>query len=191
VDFEPAILAQLRGEIVRVTRLAEFQFRSGTQRFHPGYGLYQDTDGRKWHPTMGIGSVSGISQSHNGSAPEIRFQLSGVDPDFIEKARGSVTDYYDRLCFVYWQFWDAQWAPIGKPKAFMWGLMKSLISSRTMGDKGTMSLLTLTAETPFEGRSRARNGYLTDRDQKTRHPGDQMLEQVAGIEAKEIRFPDY
>lgn len=190
MEFSEAIEAQLRGEIVRVSRLAEFRFKSGTQRWWPGNFPYRDVNGVEWLPTMGVGQVTGMAQSFNGTAPELRFELSGVDPAFIQKALGSSADYYDQLCFVYWQFWDENWAPLGTPKAIVWGMMRSLISKRTGTPGGVASSLILTAETPFEGRSRARNAYLTSTDQKARHPGDRILDQMAGMEAKEITWPN-
>ncbi len=190
MDFSEAVEAQLRGERIRCSRLVEFRFKSGVQRWWPGHNIYEQPNGTKWLPTMGIGAVTGMAQSHNGTAPELRFELSGVDPEFIQRALGSSADYYDQLCFVYWQFWDETWAPLGQPKAIIWGLMRSLISKRQSTGTGTMSSLILTAETPFEGRARARNAYLTDRDQRTRHPGDAILGQIAGTEAKEITWPE-
>lgn len=198
MDIEDAAKAQLEGERIRVSRLAEFRFKSGVKRYWPGMAKYEnpadlDDYGRMktWEPTMGIGNVTGIAQSHNASAPELQFELSGVDPAFIEKALGAVSEYFGQVVIIYWQFWTPEWEPIGIPKALTWGLMRSLISKRTATEAGTGSSIILTAETPFEGRSRAPGAYLTDRDQKTRHPGDRMLEQVAGLEAREIRWPDF
>lgn len=191
MDFSEAIQAQLRGERIRVSRIAEFQFKSGTKRYWPGTDRFEDANGTVWEPTMGLGNVTGIAQSHNASAPELQFELSGVDPAFMAKALGAVSDYFGRACTIYWQFWTETWLPLGTPKALTWGLMRSLISKRTATENGTGAAIILTAETPFEGRSRASGAYLTDRDQKTRHPGDRMLEQVAGLEAKQIRWPDF
>lgn len=197
MDFSEAIEAQLDGTIIHCTRMVEFNFASGIQRWHPGHNIYEnptDLDGqgnpKKWLPTFGIGAVTGLAQSYNGTAPELKFELSGVDPAFIQKALGAVTEYYDRLCTVYWQFWNDEWSPLGKPKAISWGMMRSLISKRASTEGGVVSSIILTAETPFEGRARARNAYLTDRDQRTRHPGDLILGQIAGMEAKEITWPE-
>jgi hypothetical protein len=190
VDFSVAIRKQLSGEIVRVSHLAEFEFKSGTIRLWGGHFVF-DSGGKKWHPTMGIGQVTGIAQSTNGTAPEIRFELSGVDHGFISKAQGSVNEYYNRIVTVYWQFWDENWQVLGVPRAITWGLMRSIISNRKALENGTAASLTLTAETPFEGRARARHSYVTDRDQQTRHPGDLICSRIAGIEAREVTFPAF
>lgn len=194
MDFNDQIKEQLRGERVQMSRLVEFRFRSGVQRYWPGQYEFVDTDGTRWYPTRGVGAVTGLAQSSNGSAPELKFELSGVTPEFNRKVLDpelGVPEYYGRLVRVFWQFWTQAWVPIMAPRAITWGLMRSIVSVREQTDEGTLSKLILTAETPFEGRVRSRNGYLTDTDQKARHRGDRILEQVAGNDAREIKFPIY
>ena len=189
--FSQAIERQLAGEIVRVSRFAEFRFKSETLRLWPGQFTYVDGSGKRWQPTQGIGQVTGIAQALNGTAPELRFEMSGVDAEFVARARGSANEYYGRLAIIYFQFFGAAGEPLGDPEVFTWGLMRSLIFARQAVDGGTLATLTLTAESPFDGRARARNSYLTDRDQKTRHPGDRMCERIAGIESKSINWPAF
>jgi hypothetical protein len=191
VEFNDAIRAQLRSEQIRFSRLVELRYKSGTQRYWQGHTPFEDLAGTTWYPTWGIGEIEGLAQSTNGTAPEIRFTLSGIDPQLKKLAIRNTSEYFGRLVLIYWQFFAADWSPISTPRAITWGLMRSITSRRERVDEGTLSTLVLSAETPFDGRIRSRNGYLTDRDQKTRHPGDRMLEQVAGISAREVKFPDY
>lgn len=189
--FSEAIQRQIDGEIVRVYRLAEFRFKSKTLRLWPGQYVFTDGDGNRWEPTYGIGQVTGISQASAGTAPELQFEMSGVDPEFIRLAQASVEEYYGRIVRVLLQFVGKAGEPLGDPYVFTWGLMKSLISRRQAVENGTMSTLVLTAESPFDGRARARNSYLSDRDQQTRSPGDLICSRIAGIEAKEVVFPAF
>jgi hypothetical protein len=189
--FAQAIERQLAGEIVRVSRFAEFRFRSETLYLWPGQFPFVDVNGRRWMPTQGIGQVTGIAQALNGSAPELRFELSGVDREFIARAQGAASEYYGRLAIIHYQFFGEAGEPLDEPQVFTWGLMRSLIFTRQAVEGGTMAVVTLTAESPFDGRARARNSYLTDRDQKTRNPGDQICERIAGIESKSINWPAF
>jgi hypothetical protein len=191
MDFSEAVAAQLDGQTIRVARMVEFQFASGTQRYWPGEWTLTANDGTVWSPTMGVGAVTGLRQSFNGTAPQLKFQVSGVDADFIAAARAEVAEYYGRLVRVFWQFFDSAWAPLDTPVVITWGLMRSIEVSRQAQEKGFLRLVTLTGEVPFDGRARAPNAFLTDTAQKDRHPGDRMVERVAGIEAKLIEFPSF
>lgn len=200
MEFSEQIKAQLDGEIVRMTRMVEMNFKSGAQRYHQGHNRFKAKNAKgntvTWEPTMGLGTVTGLEQASNGAAPEMRIEMSGVDPAIVAMASGASSEFYGRLVTVYWQFWAVpkngladDWIALGDPVVIMWGLMRSIVSGRKSTEKGVMSILTLTAETPFEGRARARNSYLTDLDQKARYPSDQMLERVAGLETREIKWP--
>lgn len=191
MKFGQYITAQIDGEIVNLFRLAEFQFKSRTLRLWPGQYEFVDGEGRRWQPTYGIGQVTGIAQSFNGTAPELQFEMSGVDPEMVRLARDSVDEYYNRIVRVMLQFVNDNGDPLSDPFTFTWGLMRSLISRREPTDNGIISILGITAESPFDGRSRARNSYLSDRDQQTRSPGDLICSRIAGIEAKEIVWPAF
>lgn len=191
MEFSRAQLRLLRGEKINLARLAEFRFKSGVQRYWPGHTRFQDQQGTWWNPTMGVAAVAGIRQSHNGTAPEIKFKLSGIDQAFMRVATKSNAEYYNRICRVLWQFFDDQWNTIGPPVVMTWGLMKTLHSVRESENGVTTKSIVLTAESPFEGRSRARNSYLTDTDQRYRSPGDLICSRIAGIETKLITFPAF
>lgn len=191
MELDKAIEAQLAGEIVRAHRMVEFHFRSGVTRLWPGTFVLVDGNGRKWHPTMGLSRVTGIQQALQGTAPELRCELSGVDSDFVDKVRGKAEEYEGRLVRVLWQFYTDTGDPIDEPIVITWGIMRSLTFSAQSTPVGRRYVVTLNAEGPFEGRARARNSYLTDTDQKMRSPGDAICERIAGIEAREVLFPSF
>lgn len=191
MDFSSAIAAQLAGRSVRVSPLMRFDFLSGTSRFWTGFGTLRTLDGAEWLGTQGLGSLGEITGSMNGTAPEQTFTLSGVDADFVASAQASKAEYYGRLCFVYFQFFDAAWQPLDNPVAFWWGRMYGLTAGQATAEDGFTRTITLSAETFFANRRRPRNGYYTDRDQQARFPGDRGCERVLGIQSKNIIFPDY
>lgn len=181
----------LQGEKINLARMAEFHFASGVQRYWPGHTEFTDLEGNRWYPTMGMGAVTGIRQSHNGTAPELKFELSGIDRRFMRIARSAGDEYYNRLVRVMWQFFDDDWNLLGNPLVMTWGLMKTMSSKRQTDEETQLQSLVLTAESPFEGRARARNSYLTDTDQRRRSPGDAICSRLAGIETKLITFPAF
>lgn len=191
MDFSEAISAQLAGRVVRVAWLARFDFASGTQRYWPGFGPLVTSGGHEWTGTQGMASIGEIAASIGGSAPEQTFTLSGIDADFVAAAQASKAEYYGRLCFVYFQFFDEAWQVLDAPVAFWWGKMYSITAAQQADDNGFTRTITLSAESVFSSRRRPRYGTYTDRDQQMRFPGDKGCQRVMGIQSKTITFPDY
>lgn len=190
MDFSDAIKAQLEGRTVRVAWLARFDFASGVQRYWPGVGSLV-AGGATWTGTNNMAALGEIAASVGGSAPEQTFTLSGVDADFVSAARAAKAEYYGRLCYIYFQFFDEAWQTLGSPVAFWWGKMYALTAAQQADPDGFIRTITLSAESVFSSRRRPRYGTYTDRDQQARYPGDRGCERVMGIQQKTITFPDY
>lgn len=192
MQFPSAIAAQLAGDTVRVDALVEFDFVSGKIRLWNGFGSLVTSDGKTWEGLAGLGSIDGLTQSYNGSAPAQTFTVSGVDERFAAKARGEQSEYYRRAVIVYLQFFDANWQTLDAPFAISLRQMDVIKASREETDDGPVFRVSITAETPFVTRRRPPFGYWTDRDQRQRHgESDVSLNRVAGIDGKNITFPDY
>lgn len=196
-DFEAVITAQLTGQTVRAELLVEFHFLSGITRVWNGFGRLPTLDPAggtgtvEWLGLMGFGGITGLKQPLNGTAPEMKLTLSGVDPSFAAKAKAEASEYFLRPVKIYLVFFDADWQPISRPRLFLWARMYTLVPKREPNEGGgSVRSVTITAESPFAGRRRPRFGFLTDNDQQLRYPGDRGAERVAGIEAKNISFPD-
>ncbi|MFT4129969.1 hypothetical protein [Labrys sp. (in: a-proteobacteria)] len=193
MEFSEAIEAQLRGITVRRATLVWFDFKSKPIGLHNGVGPLTTKDGRNWNGLGGLGSVEGLEQAINGAAPEMRLSVSGIDPDFITKAKAEADEYLYRPVIVFAQFFHDDWSLLDEPWAIAWAQMMSLTVARESAGQGDgwVRTLTISAETPFAGKRRPRNSFLTDRDQQTRHPGDRFAERTMGIESHLIRFPAF
>lgn len=189
MQFSNAARVQLAGNLVRVDVLAELQFASGTIRLWNGFGPLQTLDGKSWQGTAAMGDISGLSQSLNGSAPPLTVSLSGVDSTFALKAKSEAAEYFNRPLVVYLQFFDEDWQCLDNPYGLTMARMTNITSKMEEGPDGKIYTVSLTAETPFAVRRRPKFGYLTDRDQQLRFPGDRGLERVAGIDNKNITWP--
>ena len=191
MNFPATVKAQLTGERVRVDALVEFGFASGITRLWNGFGLLPTNDGKTWQGLGNMGRIDGLEQSINGTAPTQTFTLSGVDPTFAAIAKGEAAEYYRRPVTVFLQFFGDDWQPLDNPFAISLRHMERIKAKRTQTEEGFEYTISLTAETPFTTRRRPPFSYWTDRDQQLRYPGDRGLEEVAGIDGKEITFPDY
>lgn len=181
----------MEGHIVRCDVLAEFMFASETIRLWNGFGNLPTLDGKVWQGIAGLGDISGLSQSFNGSAPPLSLSVSGVDSRFAAKAKAEATEYFNRPIVVYLQFFDENWRPLDNPYGLTMARMTNLTSQMKNGENGKVYTVAITAETPFAVRRRPPFGYYTDRDQQIRYPGDLGLSRVAGIDNRVIRFPDW
>jgi len=191
MNFSAAVKEQMEGRLVRLDYLVEFRFASSTVRLWNGFGPLGTQDSKVWEGLAGLGSLTGLQQAINGTAPEQTLTLSGVDARFASIARGEREEYYGRAVLVYLQFFDEAWQTLDSPYAVSMRLMDRLTQTMAQGEDGPVYTVSVSAETPFVTRRRPGFGYLTDRDQQQRYPGDRGLERVAGIDQKTIIFPDY
>lgn len=191
MNFPAAIAAQIRGVKVQVAPLVEFQFASSTVRVWSGFGSLPTSDSKLWSGIGELGEVSGLDQAINGVAPTQTFTVSGVDARFANLAREERHEYFRRSAVTYLQFFDEDWQTLDAPFAVTFRLMDTCKSSRTQTEDGTVYRTAVTAETAFETRRLPPRGYYTDRDQKLRYGDDRGLEFVAGIDGRNITFPDY
>ncbi len=191
MDFPEAIRTMLAGKNVRRGRMVLFDFASGPLGVWQGFGTLQTKDGRVWYGVGQLGSISGVAQAINGSAPELRFTLSGVDETFAAKAKAEAAEYYNRSVTVFSQYFDEDWQCLDLPFAESWALMRKLTPAAEMQDDGKMRTITISGETPFATKKRPRFAYLGDRDQQMRHRGDKAAERIQGIDNQLVTFPDF
>jgi hypothetical protein len=190
MELPHAIAAQLGGTTVRVDFLVKFDFADGVARLWNGFQTLTTSGGVTWRGMGQLGSISGLQQSLNGSAPALDLTLSGMEPGFMRLVTGDKAKWYNRAVTIYLQFFDAEWACLDDPVAVQLGLMQTVKISSQHTDAGRKEIVTVTAETPFATRRRPRFGTYTDRDQQGRFPGDLGCERVQGMAQKVIIFPD-
>lgn len=192
MDFSETIAAQIAGLRPRVDVLAEFRFLSETIFVWNGTGRLRTNDDKVWEGIGGLGSVEGLAQSINGTAPPQNFTVSGVDERFAERVRGEREEYYLQPVLTFLQFFDEAWQPLDNPLPWTFRQMTSMTLRRGAVENGVRRYtVSIAAETPFVTRGRPPYSFLTDRDQQLRFPGDRGLERVAGIDGHPVTFPDY
>jgi len=189
--FPETTKAHLAGRSVRKARLLEMSFLSGTMGVWNGFGILETKDGKVWNGLQGFGKISGIASTMGGKAPELIFTLSGVDEEFAAKAKGEAVEYFNRAAVVYDQFFDEEWGLLDQPYAVSFGMMRKLTSTREASNDGFVRTVSISAESPFSAKKRAKFAYLTPQDQRNRHPGDAFADDTPGIDTRRITFPDF
>lgn len=191
MGFSEVVAAQTRGEKVRCAELVMLDFTTGKQRFWTGWGKLQTNDGNEWIGAWELGSIGQVRQSIGGKAVEQTFTLSGADSRFVTLAKGDRGVWYNRTVQIFYQFFDEASQVLDQPFAMWFGRMRSLSPKKDPTEDGTVYAIELSAETIMSGKKRPRAGYMTPTDQKVRFAGDAGCDRVPGIQAKNIKFPDY
>ena len=183
--FSESAAAALAGRTVRVATLVRLEFASQTMRVWTGFGALS-AGGHDWSGEFG--TISGIEVPHGSSAPVTTLGLSGVDPDLVAKALDASAEVKGRPATILLQFFDEAWQVLDAPYAVMSGVMDVMGIDRPDAQNCTISvkverLLTRRVVPPF--------GMLSDRDQKSRFPGDRGLEQMIAMQNKSTQWPVY
>ncbi|MBL7309191.1 hypothetical protein INQ13_22555, partial [Escherichia coli] len=162
------------GVTITAEILAFFDFASGPQRIHSGFGTLR-AGGFDWQGIGGLGSISDIETAVGGIAPVVTFTLEGVGPEAANDVVNAKTEVKGRDCAVYLQLYDPFLTPLGSPYTLYRGVMDRLIHT---ADANTWTVQ-LTAETKFSRRGLPPFGNLTNADQQRRYPGDNGLFDIA------------
>lgn len=176
--------ALVRGEALRKHTLVQMDFASGTRRVWDGFGIL-DAGGEEWSGLGKLGSVSEIEEPIGGTAPQVTFTLSGVDPRGIRSALGDPRDYKGRAVSVSEVYFGLDLQPIGEPITRFLGTMDVL---SLKADGPDTRVLTLTAEGPFTRRGSPPWGYLSDRDQQRLYPGDLGLTEMPAMVQRTVEW---
>lgn len=165
----PETVAELAGGLsVKAGILFQFEFLSQTMRFWDGLRDLTSHDGRVWQASGSVISVSGLEHRPNMGASPATFSMSGAQSELIQFAAGTQQEVVGRPCAVFVQFLSSHLVPLDNPVALWSGNMDTLSFRAGEGQQS----ITLTAESLFVNRIRAPYGFMTDRDQQTRFPGD-------------------
>lgn len=185
--FSETAAAALAGVSVRVAWLVRLGFTSGEMRVWLGNGLLS-AGSEIWSGLGELGSISGLESPMGGTAPVTTLGLSGVSSSLIGKARDASAEAKGRPARIYLQFFDEEWQALDAPYAVMSGVMDQMSIQATGPDLRTVEM---TVEWLFTRRAVPPFGFLSDRDQKSLHPGDRGLEYIATMQNKTTEWPQF
>lgn len=167
--------------------LIKADFASGSKRVWTGFGNLVTPDGQQWQGAGELLSIDGLSAALNGAAPAGTIGLSGLTQvGYVALAKSDPSEYLQRPISVFLQpFMNrALFGPIC-PIAFR--IMTSMDVTRNAGTR----TIKINHESPYVVRNNPANGWYSDRDQQSRHPGDRFCERVYMTLNKIDAWPDY
>lgn len=169
------------GRAVKVARLFQFDFLSGTKRFWDGLGDLP-AGGHTWQGAGDLISVSGLEWAEGLAAAQATFLLAATTPEIIQVALTAEIEAKNRPCAVMLQFLSERYVALDQPVGVWAGRMDRPIFK---GDVRNQQI-NLTAETLFVDRIRAPWGLQTDTDQQARFPGDRGFEFMPTLINKDV-----
>ena len=190
--FDEAIETQLSGQTVRLSALVEFHFRSGTVRLWPGFGDLV-AGGTTWQGIGQLGALSPVSSGPGQAVEEMEFNLSG-GAGLLDKFVDDAEESSGREVNVLLQFFGEDWQTLGDPWNWFWGIMGPLRAERAeAGEDATNPQITrvisVTASNAFVNRARPPYSFFSDRDQRARHPGDNIFLHISKMAHHTVRWP--
>lgn len=198
--FPETIKVKLGGGIVEAAFLVLFDFASSPMRVWNGPGVLDTNDGNAWSGLGEIGSVTGVEQAVAGTAPEMTFTVSGIDPEIARIAmQDFASEARHRMARVYVQFFGTEDPEdvdnqrcLDNPYVIRTGRMMkpSVVFNRGEDDEPETAAVTVTAESRFTKRSRPRHSTYTDADQQARFPGDLGFQFVPSLLNKTVPWPE-
>jgi len=188
----PEQAAAIRGTTIRAATLVEMQFLSRTMRVWNGAGI-GDFSGEEWSGLGTAGSIEGLQQSRQPTSHKIKLKLSGVSPEVLASAKNSTTDVENRPIYIWQQFLDEDWQPLGPRIPVFFGTMQRLGIARgeAKGTDGGQRICELECENAFASRGRPFASRFTDSDQQARHPGDKFARFTSYQRTQVILWPNY
>lgn len=188
--FPDTVAARLSGRTIRCARLVYLDFADEPGLYwEGGTGLLATNDGRQWLGAGELGSISGIESAIGGTAPQVTLTLSGASAKHIRESVAAETNVKGRDATVFMQFFDEETiAPLDNPYAIFLGIMD--VMTVQMQDPTTWTI-ELTVESLFTKRAMPPWGYLSDRSQQARFPGDLGLAEMGNMRFDAPFWPVY
>lgn len=183
--FSETAAVALAGGVVRVATLVRLDFASETMRLWAGFGQLA-AGGFTWSGLGELGTISGLEIPLGSTAPVTTLGLSGVEPALVAKALAASDEVKGRPAVISLQFFDEAWQVLDQPYAIMSGVMD--VMSIAAPDPETRTI-EVTVEWLLARRVVPPFGMLSDRDQKSRFPGDRGLEQMPAMQNKSVSWP--
>lgn len=201
-SFEATIEAQLDGAAVRAAHLVRFGFLSGEVRVWTGFGDLI-ANGETWSGVGNLGALSTVNVGSSGAVEEMTFALAGT-AEMLAAIADDAAESSGREVTVYLQFFDVrsfddagnwvEWQPLDDPLTLFWGIMGPLTIARPRpdgADAQAVRTISVSAASALFNRARPAYAYMTDVDQKARHPGDEIFRNMQSFVDKEARWPHF
>jgi len=173
------MLAEVVKSLINPALFLEATFISGTIYVWSGYGPVV-WNGHTWTGLGDLGKVSAIEETIDTRAAGIRLELSGLNPDLLNKALNECRQG-DPVILYFGTLTDAG-AVIADPYQAFNGLM----DVPTIDEK--QGIISITVESELLDLKRAPGTRFTHEDQQIEFPGDLGFEYVAQLQNKTLKW---
>jgi hypothetical protein len=188
--FTGAVEAAIRGETVCVWPGAWLDLRSSPLALWTGVGSL-DASAFGGPLFLGAGKLGGVSDEMEigSTAPtqQVVLTLSGLDPSLLTVLENQETEVSGRRCCIYFLTFAGapEWRLVAcaKRRTLVMDRMALTVAPSDGGNHAVA--IELTAEPILAAKSRAPSAYLTDADQRRRHPGDRSCERIQRLVQKQ------
>lgn len=170
-----------------------FFFGDGTVRVWNGYRAIE-LAGFVWQPVGPFATVDQIEDEVSDQAPQIQLRISGVDSRLLNEALQATDQVRGRLAFIYDQYFDADWQPLGTFETYTVVRMDNIKVSRQRASDGSWErTITVPSEFLLTNGPNPVAGRYSALDQAVRFPGltDHYFDFISTLLNKVIRWPTF
>lgn len=186
--LDPALAAVIGAPRAPCCFLVRFDFKTSIKRVAVGvFGKLRTNEGFLWDGLGEIGSIEGLTGLLDVTAPAGKLVASGVSQEIIEKARGEVDEFTDRMVAIFLQGFDGDGQCVGSPAPISLRRMTTMEVSR---DQSTRTV-SINHEGPYTSRGRSPGGWYSHADQQIRFPGDMGFQFMPYLLNKTVTWPAY
>lgn len=161
--------------------MAEIEHPDGTARLWSGVGTLE-WDGYEWTGSGVLGSISPIKHTSEIAIQEIRFTLTGADPDIVAQLSDDVRNRAGRAWLA---CLDDRGQVVPDPMQIVDAQLD--FQSQQIGDDG-MTTISITARTGFYTLERALDDAWTSEDQRSKYPADSGLDMISSLQNQELQW---
>lgn len=185
-EFDPAIEAQISGQVVRLSVLTEFRFVSATWRLWLGFGTLTLADGSKWVGIGNQGVRSPITSGTGLAVDEVTYSLFGGD-ELLANIADDADEANGQEVIDYLQFFAEDWSLLGEPFEVWRGVMGPLTVRWEKAEVGEQRrrVVSVRAQNAMTNRRRPVHSFYTEGDQQARSSGDNIF---AGMSQARIKI---
>jgi hypothetical protein len=162
----------LASSSVRILTFCQLDFDSGIARFCTAFQSVS-WNGQTWLGTGNLIEIDPIEEKNDTQSVGLAITISGVPSGYLSTAQNE--NYQGRRC----QVWAA---PLDTSYGIIEGrlIYRGQMDTMTVQD-GSPATIRIATENVLARLNRAPGGYYNDADQKSRYPGDLLLEGVSTL----------
>lgn len=151
-------------------------------------------NGHTWVPVGPLATVDALEDQLSDSAAQVIMRVSGVDTAMLSIALSSADEVRGQLAFIYDQYFDTNWNPVGSFDSYAVVRMDTVKVKRAQDKDGQWTrVIEVPSEYLLTNGPNPAGGRYTTADQLLRYPGlvDTYFQFISQLQNKVIRWPTF